>query len=345
MTRAADRRARRKANRARRRRARLWPIRFLLDHFFGALERIAPEKSAALQAEMKLLGVSFIVEGTDKPFCFTADPPTKMIRVGLGALGRLWATGYGYYCLYTKVAAAKRANLAIREIEFNRERRTAIASKLLAWAVHAELILAEAAKAKKPLPPLLWPTGLPKPRRVTRFASDQHVADELFLCAGAFILHHELGHFRCKHVKSRFSEDNRDMETEADQTAAKWILDGLAPSDARFRKRAMGVALALGWAASIALYVPEDQVDHPPSWQRLATILEQFVVDDNDVIWAFVSTLLRANLESAKMRYDKLRPASSFKDDVQYCLSLFKQHKPAKLILTKRGWEIEARRA
>jgi peptidase U49-like protein len=330
--RSAKRRRRREANRIRRRRVRLWPIRILLDHFFGALERVAPEKAAFLKAEMTANGVRLAVEATEEPFLFSADPPTKTITVGTGTLGRLWATAYGYYCIYTKVAATKRANLSSREIEFGHERRTAVASMLLSWSVHTEMTLADLKQAKKPLRPVLWPAGLPKPRRNVRYASDGHVADELFLCAGAYILHHELAHFRCKHERSRFPDENRDMEREADEAAAEWLLEGLDVADPRFLKRVLGIALALGWRASMALHVPEDQEHYPPSYERLTSIIGRFVPDVNHLVWAFVSTLLRANLESAGISYDKQRETTSFKDDVEYCVALFKNNQAKKVL-------------
>jgi hypothetical protein len=73
------------------------------------------------------------------------------------------------------------------------------------------------------------------------------------------------------------------MEREADEAAAEWILEGLDKEDPRFRKRAMGIALALGWLTSTALYVPEDQQYHPPSYERLASIIGRFVPDPNDL--------------------------------------------------------------
>jgi peptidase U49-like protein len=69
------------------------------------------------------------------------------------------------------------------------------------------------------------------------------------------------------------------MEREADEAAAEWILEGLDKEDPRFRNRAMGIALALGWLTSTALYVPEDQQYHPPSYERLASIIGRFVPD------------------------------------------------------------------
>ena len=197
--------------------------------------------------------------------------------------------------------------MALREFNFKANPRTARAARLIEWTVDCEIRLANAVRPEQSTPPLLWPAGLPRPRQRTQYASDGHVADELFLCAGAFILHHELAHFRCMHKWSMFSEDNREMEVEADAAAASWILDGVERPDPRFGKRALGLAIALGWLTSIAAYVVEDQTHHPPSTERLSKILGNYIDDDDDVIWAVVSTILRANLEAAKIPYDRTR--------------------------------------
>jgi len=328
MKRTAKGRRRRAANRARRKRARLWPIRVLLDDLLGLLKGISPEKAEFLQGELDRLGATINIENTEEPFHFFADTTggVNRIRVGTGSVGRLWASGYGYFCIYTKVAAEKRADLGRQDIDLTSDQRTATGGRLLSWTVNTEMEIADAIAEKKPLQPQLWPVGLPRPKRRVVYGSDAHVADELFLCAAAFILHHELAHLRLGHRKSGSSVRNRKIEEEADAAAAEWILDGIEPRGDRYRKRALGVALALGWLASMGLYVAEDQEHHPPSYDRLATILGRFVRDPNDLIWAFVGVMLRANLEAAKIPVDKSREAKSFKDDVDYCLSLFKKN-------------------
>lgn len=116
------------------------------------------------------------------------------------------------------------------------------------------------------------------------------------------------------------------FEQEADMAAAHWMLDGMNQEDERFVKRALGVALASSWLASLAVYVPQDKRDHPPSVDRLYKVINRYVPDPNHVVWAFVSTILRANMEARKMDYDKQREVNSFKDDAEYCISIFKHY-------------------
>jgi hypothetical protein len=326
MKRSAKGRRRRAANRARRKRARTWPVRVLVGDLLGLLKHIAPEKADFLKTELDRLGAKIQVDETDDPFHFFAAPSANLIRAGTGAMGRLWATGYGFFCIYSRVAAEKRQDLRRQELQFRDNPRTAKASRLLSWTVKTEMEIADAIAEKKPLKgPRLWPVGLPRPNQPAGYASDGHVAHELFLCAAAFILHHELAHLRLAHRRGSAAE-NRKLEAEADQAAAAWILSGIEPSDDRYRKRALGIALVLGWLASSGLFLVEDHVNHPPSYDRVVSVLEPFVPDQNDLIWAFVSTMLRANLDAARVSFDETREASSFRDDVDCCLSVFRRN-------------------
>ncbi|MGE0536246.1 MAG: phage exclusion protein Lit family protein [Pirellulales bacterium] len=302
------------------------PIHFLLDHFFASLAAISPEKADDLKREVAEHGIAFVIEDTEKPFFFLANPETKTITAGVGCLGRLWATAYGYFCLYQAVADAKSQNADVRELDLKANERIEKASRLLEWTVNIEMALAAARRSKEPTPQVGWPNDLPKPIPNPIHASDEHVTDELFLCAAAYILHHELAHIRLGHISSPDSDETRKLEEQADEAAARWILGGLDENDPRFLKRALGVALALSWLASLAVFVPEDQKWHPPSCDRLVAIIEMFVKDPNHLVWAFVGTVLRANLEARSMIYDKNREATSFKDDAQYCIGVFKKY-------------------
>ena len=296
------------------------PIEPLLRHFFPTLERIAPEKANELREMVDNLGLTLELKETDESFFFFVNPSTKTITAGEGALGRRRATAYGYFCLYTTVAGAKIENPEVRELDLKDGERMRQASALLEWALEVERDVAEANQQKKTLPPVVWPAGLPCPTQHPNHASDLHVADELFLCAGAFILHHELAHIRLGHKASSNSDEMKRIEDEADLAAAEWILNSLTENDKRFTKRALGVALALSWLASVAVFVPEDQDHHPPSCERLYRVINKVVTDVNHVVWAFVGTILRVNMEARRMVYDKTREATSFRDDVKYCI-------------------------
>lgn len=304
------------------------PIHVLLDHFFPSLEKIAPEKGADLQNVMAQHQLKFEIEDTEESFFFFANPAEKKITAGVGSLGRLWATAYGYFCLYSVVADVAKTDIhTVHEVNLTQDKRVGEASSLLAWTIHVEHEIAELTKQKKALPSALdWPNNLPQPTPNPPYASDNHVADELFLCAGAFILHHELAHIRLGHKASSDANKMRGIEDEADMAAAHWLLDGLKQEDDRFVKRVLGIALALSWMASFSVFLPEDKVYHPPSCERLNRIIKEFVSDPNHVAWAFVSTILRANMEARNMAYDQQREVTSFKDDVEYCISVFKKY-------------------
>jgi hypothetical protein len=303
------------------------PIRVLLDHFIPALERVAPERARELEAAITNPGVTFAIEETDEPFLFSANPTTKRIRAGVGCLGRLWATAYAYYCFYTGVRDVKLENVSARELDLKQGDRMTMASRLLEWTVAAEQAIADAKKKKQPIPAIPWPDGLPRPSAHPVPESDEHVADELFLAAGAFILHHELAHLRLGHKLSDDSEEMRRLEYEADMEAARWLLQGLDEADDRFLKRAIGIALALAWMTSLAVFIPEDSESHPPSCDRLYRTLDNFVHDPDHLVWAFADTILRANLEARHADYDEDREATSFKDDVEYCIEILRKYR------------------
>lgn len=301
------------------------PIHILLDHFFPSLEKIAPEKAADLRRVMDEHRVTFKIEDREDSFFFFANPSEKTITAGVGSMGRLWATAYGYFCLYTLVANIAKDDIhTVHDVDLRQDERITKAATLLEWTINVEHEIADLTAQKKEVPSAFeWPIDLPKPSPNPPHASDNQVADELFLCAGAFILHHELAHIRLGHRASWDAKKMRAIEDEADMAAANWLLEGLRQEDDKFVKRVLGVALALSWMASLSVYVPEDKVNHPPSCQRLHRVISEFVFDPQHVAWAFVSTILRASMEARKMTYDEQREAASFKDDVEYCISVF----------------------
>ncbi|MBD4053771.1 cell death peptidase Lit, partial [Xanthomonas citri pv. citri] len=75
-------------------------------------------------------------------------------------------------------------------------------------------------------------------------SEDSQVASEIFLCAIAWILHHEISHVVLQHplVTTAFSTQE---EREADSHATKWILGNLYESAPELKKRALGIATAV----------------------------------------------------------------------------------------------------
>lgn len=120
------------------------PIHVLLDHFFPALEKIAPEKAAELQTIMAKHPLKFEMADTEESFFFFVSPVEKKITAGVGSLGRLWATAYGYLCLYTVVSEVARKDFhTVHEIDLKNDKRIADASTLLEWTIHIEKEIAD----------------------------------------------------------------------------------------------------------------------------------------------------------------------------------------------------------
>jgi hypothetical protein len=302
------------------------PIDPLIRHLFPSLRTIAPEKANELEEIIQRHNLELKIEDTEESFFFTANPQAGKIKAGNGALCRLWAIASGSFCLYTNVAEAKQRNIGIRELDLKESERMRRATRLLEWVIQVEYDLAQAKLKKQPVPKISWPSDAPHPVEHPVHASDEHVADELFLCAGAFILHHDLAHIRLEHEQTNDPSDHRKLETEADMAAASWILDGVDKTSAVFTKRLLGVALGLVWPTIVAVFAAEDQTTYPPSFERLMDVMGRYVDDPNHVVWAFVGTMLRATAEARRMKYDENREATAFRDDVEYCIEVFKNY-------------------
>jgi hypothetical protein len=185
------------------------------------------------------------------------------------------------------------------------------------WAVESDL----AGKRKEQGPP--WPAHLPRPSPNVAHASDEHCATELFLCAAAFLLHHEFAHLRLNH--SPYSElesvDSILQEKEADFEAAEWILGELADElDPMFQKRALGVGLGLVWIASLYVYAQTkmEHITHPPAYDRLFQVMEKHVHDGGNLPWAFVQSVLALHLQNQGIPHDFDREFESFKHAADY---------------------------
>jgi len=294
----------------------------LLQHFYSALERIAPNKADDLRKILDKHKLRVEIEDTNEPFRFHVFPDLQKIGVGNGALRRLWATACGYAYRYQPIADAKQQ----QEFDLKSNDRMQAASMLLKWTIEAECDIAWARKAGEPIPQIDWPSDLPWPTQDPEPASGQDVADELFSCAFAFFLCHELAHIWLGHKLSENAGKMRRFEDEADMAAAEWMLGGLDQNDKTFRKLALGVALALGWFASVTVFVPDEQVFHSSSCERLYRVIDRFATDKNHKVWSFIRIILRATMDADKMDYNENRKATSPKDDVEYCISVFKKY-------------------
>lgn len=174
-----------------------------------------------------------------------------------------------------------------------------------------------------------WPDSLPHPAvaevsaRTGSEPSNEEVATELFLCASAWILHHELAHLRLQHPL--VTTNSVAEEREADQAATGWILDSY-PGEPRTLKRGLGIAVAVVALAVLQLESPALSntgvpQTHPGVADRLFHALDHPAFGEDHQVFDFVVHSLKLHFDhvgiEADGEYDNARDC--FHD---YCMTL-----------------------
>jgi hypothetical protein len=296
--------------------------RYLVPSIWG----VAPEKARRLTDELLRLGVDFVFDESVNRIYFGADVRNKKIVLGLPCLERLWAVCYAYYCFYTAVVEQRLQNPRIREVDLQGTERLKKASALLHWATRVDVEIKTALREGREPKIEQWPAALPKPARNSPLGSDQNCADELFLCAVGYCLHHEYAHLYLGHPPADKVSDDESIreEKEADGAAARWLLEEIEnESDSRFEKRALGIGLALVWLTALYIYVgPAKKPTHPPPYDRLYQVFVQWIDDPNNLAWAFVMTVLVTHIQNQKIEHDANREFESFREAVDYYIDV-----------------------
>jgi hypothetical protein len=291
---------------------RLSPIQHLYKHLIPALGNIALEKAKELQGLLDEHKITFVFDEQSKEMVFFANHADNSITIGLYALERLWARAYAYISLYEFMTKKLLQDPTVTNFDLN-DPAVRPGMDLLRWAVDVE------ARLRRPDPgDVCWPGGLPRPVPDAAKNSLENAADELFLCAIASILHHEVGHIRLKHDPRTLPkptvgvkpEDDAKVkeadaillgwEKEADAWSRDWLLEGLDQEDERFLKRVLGTALGYLWLASRNVYTGQWlRRHHPPAWDRIYHNIKQHIPDNpGHPIWLFVAYVLQLHLFS-----------------------------------------------
>jgi hypothetical protein len=288
------------------------PIQYLYLHIIPSLANIAPEKAKELQQLLDQHKISFVVDDKSMDRLFFADPADNSITIGLRALERLWARAYAYISLYEFMTKQLIADPTITRFDLT-DPAVKPGMDLLAWTVDIEERLQNQAPGD-----LTWPADLPRPILGAAKDSLENAADELFLCALASILHHEVGHRHLQHDPRTLPEPTPGLkpgedpkvkeanairlgwEKEADAWSAKWLLEGLDQEDGRFLKRVLGMALGYLWVASRNVHTGKWlRRHHPPAWDRLYHNIKQHIPNNpGHPIWLFVAYILQLHLVS-----------------------------------------------
>lgn len=287
---------------------------------------MVPEKADQVQAILTDLGVTFHVREDEERIFFRADSQGKQILVGLKCLARLWIHAFSHFTIFSDLVALKErapdATLDLRSTDRLRK-----AAHLLKWAVKADMQVRmttyRGMTAALSLPPEVESVFSEK-----AFVLHKKHADNHAFAALAFILYHELSHIRLNHVSEK-GLASPEQEKIADREAAEWMLDSDQLSDNDRLKRRLGIAIGLGWLISLNVYIgrPENST-HPPAWDRLYQVLDQYIENDNDMAWVFTAAMLNTHLvNQRKSEVDCSLEFESAKDMVNYYLDVISRIK------------------
>lgn len=260
----------------------LSPIKCLLEHLHEPLVRIAPE----LQEHFDKAFPKFNIEYIDSPKpILNVDVQNKHIKISVTMVEFAWVTGLAHFVIYQNYFANKKSKGGESE-QIRLEDANVMA--LLKWAVE-KLINRDGSK---------WPDNLPRPIPSPKFGSDEDVADEICLGACACMIHHELAHITLDHRE----KSNIDIEKAADNTSWEWIISSRdSLDDKQFTKRMLLLIHAFIIPVVIDIHAGMFvRGSHPPSYERLANVIEKFCPGDNSMGYAFAVSSLVLHLSNAR---------------------------------------------
>jgi Peptidase U49 len=223
-----------------------------------------------LLLDQQLKRKPIFLEFVDNPSKFAEyEVKTGIVRLGHPMLGALWAAAHAYIVAFHEYQQANRRG----DLIFHVGKQPRVAN---AYALYAELL----ASAGTGLP-TRWPSDDIRPIRYPFEHTDGHTANELFLAAVAWIVHHELAHARLDHEEAPVN--SKLQENEADAAATRWICED-AVEAMPLQKRAMGMVTAVMFLVALDLRQNRHHSNtHPPSFERLMRNLEFTRLDEDDI--------------------------------------------------------------
>jgi len=205
------------------------PITELFDAITTSPYRVAPEVASDLDEIIreKTLTIDFC---DNSKLIAEVVISKNIIRLGVPFLEVLWSAAHAYIVIFHEYQLANNRH----EVLFNVSGtdRTAAAYKL-----YRESLLAHICGN-----PILWSSHKVMPIQFPQVGTDGYVANELFLVAISWIIHHEIAHSRLDHQE--FTTTSILQEQDADRAATKWICEGTKET-MPLHKRSMGIITAI----------------------------------------------------------------------------------------------------
>ena len=269
------------------------PIRVLDEDIISSLLRIAPEKEQELldfrgQYDPEVLFFD------KKGFSFSVNTEDNQIRLPTQSLEFLWCASYVFYLIYKKYTDCQLSGESDQfDLHGDSELRSGM--KLYHWSISN---LSSPSSGE-------WVDEAARPAQSNSNPTEYElIADELFLSAIAWILHHEIAHIYNKHPNVPCTDaESREQEREADKSATSWIL-GEESCPKKLSKRGMGIAIATLVITTQDLLSGEfKETTHPKSFERLYDALDGHF-DNDHVVYAFSVIILQVHMVLAGQHID-----------------------------------------
>lgn len=203
------------------------------------------------------------------------------IVLPVACLEYLWAFSHFFWVFTQEYSKAQENNDENFDLAGNDRLRCS--NELLAWAkINLQTTGLET-----------WPEKEPKPEAHSQGSEDSKVATEIFLCAIAWIIHHEIAHVVLQHplVTTAFSIQE---ERQADLHATDWILGGIPHSTPELKKRTLGIVAAVLCIQSLEVNTKNSsQNTHPNAYERIHYNTERYPVGNDQLIEALCTVTLQ----------------------------------------------------
>lgn len=283
------------------------PIADLLGAIASCPFRVAPEAAHALNKVID--DRTLTLEVCYDPRLFAELIPSKgQIRLGVPFLEVLWSAAHAYIVTFHEYQLANRRGETLFAV--GGTSRTAAA-----YALYRQLLSAHARGN-----PIEWPSQEIVPVRFPLEGTDIYAANELFLVAISWIIHHEIAHARLDHQEVTVTSISQ--ENEADGAATQWVCAGTEETRP-LHKRSMGIVTAVVLLLAYDIETRRNHsTTHPPSFERLILNLDATGLGPDEMIYAFALVLVEIHLAQGKVPYTSNQDGTFRDMCVSACLAL-----------------------
>lgn len=281
------------------------PIEPLMNAIAASPFRIAPEAADALSQEINELNIRLEFVNNQNKFAEYATD-TRIVRLGTQYLEVLWSTSHAFIVVFDEYEKTHLRGAEFFQVGADERTRAA-------YALYRRLLQAHVRGQ-----PLEWQDSEVRPVQIPHPDTDAHIANELFLTAIAWIVHHEIAHARLGHED--VTVNSVLQESDADRAATDWVSGGTREPGPLF-KRGMGITCAI--LHLLAYDLEHGRVtftSHPPTYERLVASLDRLGFESSHKLYAFAFVLLEILLAQHGVEVETDRQASFHEMLASACL-------------------------